>query len=195
MGLEPGQLLTVNANSVVDDFLIESVAIVERYNDLPSATVQASTTAHRNGSALVQTQRRISHERNPIDRVTDDIRFVLAETIEGVTNPGLRTGVKLAFRTFAKHHGYIKQCRLHFRSVDAGTLTSSLIEIDVFKNGTSIFPAAKKMQFPAGATSEQVQLWFASNPLEVLQGDRFHIQVLSADSAATDGWLLIQVQG
>ena len=51
------------------------------------------------------------------------------------------------------------------------------------------------MVFPAGATVEQVQFSFASNPLEVNQGDRFHYQVVSADSAATDGWLHLQVQG
>lgn len=195
MGLEPGQLLTVSANAVADDFLVESVAIQEWYNDLPRATVQASNASQRNGSALVQNQRRIARERNPVDRVTDDIRFVLAETIEGITNPGLTTGVKRAFRTYAKHSGYIKQCRLHFRSVVLGTLTTSRIQIDVFKNGVSIFPAGQYMVFPAGATVEQVQFWFVSNPLEVNQGDKFHYQVVSADSAATDGWLHLQVQG
>jgi len=195
MGLEPGQLLTINANSVSDDFLIESVAISERYNDLPTATVQASTTGARNGSAMVQTHRRIARERNPVDRVTDDIRFVIAETIEGVTNPGLTVGVKPAMRTFAKHQGYIRQCRLYFKSVDDGTLTTGLIEIDVKQNGVSIFPTGEYMTFPAGATSEQVQFNFSANPLRVDHGDVFTIEVISADSAATDGWLLVQVQG
>ncbi len=195
MGLEPGQLLTVNANAVVDDFLIEQVAISEWYADSCRATVQASNASQRNGSALVQNQRRIARERNPVDRVTDDIRFVLAETIEGVTNPGLTVGVKQAFRTYAKHAGYAKQCRLHFKSVDDGTPTTSIIEIDVLQNGVSIFPAGEYMVFPAGATSEQVQFWFSANPLRVDQGDIFTVEVISADSAATDGWLHLQVQG
>ena len=195
MGLEPGQLLTINANGVSDDFLIESVTISEFYNSMPTATVTASTAGHRNGSAAVQNQRRIMRERNPVDRVVEEIRFVLAETIEGVDNDGLTVGEKQAFRTYSKRFGYLKQVRLHFKSVDDGTLTTNLIEIDVYQNGVSIFPAAKKMRFPAGATTEQVQFWFASNPLLVEQGDIFTIEVLSADSAATDGWLCLQVQG
>ncbi len=194
MGLEPGQLLTVNANSVADDFLIESVNIIERYNDLPTATVQASTASQRNGSSLVQNQRRIARERNPVDRITDDIRFVLAETIEGITNPGLTTGVKQAMRTFAKHVGYIRQCRLHFNSVEQGTPTTSDIEIDVLQNGVSIF-ASGYMVFPAGATTEQVQFNFATNPMPVSHGDVFTFEVISADSSAMNGWLHLQVMG
>lgn len=195
MGLEPGQLLSIDANGVTDDFLVESVSIVERYNSLPTATVTASTTSHRNGSALQQAHRRLSADRNVVDRVTDDIRFVLAETIEGVTNPGLTTGVKQAFRTYPKRKGLMKQCRLHFGSVVAGTPTTDFIEIDVLQNGVSIFGIGGKMTFPAGATTEQVQLSFANSPMEVLQGDIFTVEVLQADSAATDGWLHLQVQG
>lgn len=195
MGLEPGQLLTINADGVNDDFLIESIAINEWYFDLCRATVQASTTGARNGSAMVQTHRRIARERNPVDRVTEGLRFVLAETIEGIANPGLTTGVKPAMRTYPKHHGYIKQCRLYFNSVESGTLTTGLIEIDVLQNGVSIFPTGEYMTFPAGATSEQVQFNFSANPLRVDQGDVFTVEIITADSRATDGWLEVQVQG
>jgi hypothetical protein len=144
---------------------------------------------------MAQTHRRIARERNPVDRVTEGLRFVLAETIEGITNPGLTVGVKPAMRTYPKHHGYIKQCRLYFKSVDDGTLTTGLIEIDVLQNGVSIFPTGEYMTFPAGATSEQVQFNFSANPLRVDQGDVFTVEVITADSRATDGWLEIQVQG
>jgi hypothetical protein len=195
MGLEPGQLITIDANGVLDDFLIESVSLSERYNSLMTATVTAATLSHRNGSALQQAQRRMTADRNPVDRVTDDVKFVLAETIEGITNPGLTVGVKQAFRTYAKHRGVIKQCRLHFGSVVNGTPTTDYISIDVLKNGVSIFGIGGKMGFPSGATTEQVQLSFADSPMEVFQGDIFTVEVLQADELATDGWLHLQIQG
>ena len=194
MGCEPGQILSVSANGVTGDFLIESVSISERYNDLPTAIIVASSASQRNGSVYAQQQRLLSRSRSPVDRTTSDVAFVVAETIEGYTNPGLSVGLKSATRTYAKEFGYLKQCRLMFNSAATGTLTTNLIEIDILQNGTSVF-GSRKMLFPAGSTREQVQLIFASNPKRVDRGDIFTINVIAADASAKDGWLHLQIQG
>jgi hypothetical protein len=196
-GLEPGQLLTVAANNVAGDYLIEQIDISEIYNSYPRWRVRASNAPQRNGAGsdffrklLVRAQ------RQAVDRVDSHIAFVLAETVEGAENPGLTTGVKNAVR-IARKSGYAKIARLFFQSVNASpsVLTTETIEIDMLQNGVSIFGGSYKMLFPAGATTVQTNFLFSQQPLRVTEGDVFTVQVIRADSLATDGFFELQVQG
>jgi hypothetical protein len=194
-GLEPGQLLAVDANDVSGDFLIEQINIQEIGNTFPRWTVQASDASLRTGSSAAMWNRALRLQRQPIDRVDSGVVFYLAETIEGIDNPGLTAGVKRPPRVCRKD-GYLKAVRLYFNSSSSpATLTTSDIEIDVLYNGVSIFPSGTYMVYPAGATTVAYQFWFASNPFQVSAGGIFTVEIISADSAATDGFLEVQVQG
>lgn len=191
-GLAPGQALTVNANGVSGTFVIDSVSFTEYSHNRLRWTVRASNTSQRRGSGARFFSKLMSSSRQPVDRVDSNIAFVLAETVEGFTNPGLTIGAKEAVRV-ARKNGWLKMCRLFFKSVET-TPTSATVEVDILQNGVSIF-GSTKMVFPAAATAVQSKFYFRENPLRVSAGDVFTIEVLAADAAAKDGWIELQVQG
>ncbi len=119
---------------------------------------------------------------NIIERFT----FNLAVTAQGITNPGLTTGVKPAIKT-AQKKGNAGWVTLIFNSLSQlGAVTSMDITIDLFKNGTSIY-GTKVLTLPAGYPGEVKFSVFASDPFPILVGDVFTMEVLSADPAAKDG--------
>jgi hypothetical protein len=201
-GAEPGQLLTIDTlrPPVNDSFLIEQVDSEEigrrEGTGFFRHTIRASNTQlQRQGSGVAFFQRLLDQAQQPRDRTTYTIGFTLAETIEGITNPGLTAGLKQATRTAPKD-GIASQCTIYFNSVNASplVLTTTDVSIDLLKNGTSIF-GTTKLVWPAGATTLQVRFVFASNPLQIRMNDIFSINVLSADPAAKDGALLLTVLG
>jgi len=201
-GWEPGQLLTMNMLKppCATTLLIESVDSEE--------TVELGVPVFRhavqaNNSQLARVDRAdnffakmVQRDKQAIDRVTYRISFTLAETIEGLTNPGLSTGVKPGIRV-ADKDGVVRDAALYFKSVDDGTLTTARIVIDVYKNGVSIFPSGtgNKMIFPIGALDVQQNIFLASNPLVVAKGDVFTMEVLEADPLAMDGVIELVVLG
>lgn len=202
-GLEPGQVLTVNATRplVSGTFLIESVAWTEIDKLFFRYTVRASDEQlQRTGSPVLFYQRMIEAARQPKDRIIERITFILAGTIEGLTNPGLTTGEKPAIRV-AQKSGFCKSVTLRFKSVDDGTPTTSDIEVDIYQNGVSIFgtagsPAAPDpLVFPAGQTGTVTRFSFRADPLVVAAGDVFTCEVLAADAVATDGTMELVIVG
>jgi hypothetical protein len=195
-GWEPGQLVTINTTRPPCDetLLIESVDSQEASNNqFFTHTIRASN------SQLPRTDRAdnffakmIERDKRPLDRITSRITFVLAETIEGIENPGLSVGEKQCVRV-AEKAGVIRDCVLYFKS-SATTPTTDPISIDVFCNGTSIF-GDTKANYPAGATTPQRAFMFSEDPLRVSKGDIFTIEVLDADSAAKDGVLELVLLG
>jgi hypothetical protein len=113
------------------------------------------------------------------------LTFVLAGTVEGITNPGLTAGAKQAVRV-ASVGGKIRDVRLYFKSAPGST-----IEIDVLKNGSSIF-GSPKLQLSGGQNGPVVRdgNWAAAS-IEVTVGDIFTISVVTGNSAAKDGSLVI----
>ncbi len=201
-GWEPGQVLSMNMQKppFVGNLLIESVdseETVERGQPVFRHTIRATnSTLARANRADNFFARLILRDKQPLDRITYHIGFTLAETVEGLDNPGLTVGAKQAIR-IADKGGVLRDCTLHFKSVVDGTLTTAPVVIDVFKNGESIFPTgnANKMVFQVGATSRAQRFKFAVTPMPVVKGDVFTLEVLEADSAAKDGTLELVVLG
>lgn len=135
----------------------------------------------------------IRRSREKINTVAQEIGFVVAGTVEGLTNPGLSTGLKPAIKT-AQKDGVANRVTLVFESLVAGASTSSDIVIDILKNGISIFEDGKKLTLPAGQSSIETYA-FISDPLQVSAGDQFQFEVISADTAAKDGDLTLYVLG
>ena len=196
-GWMPGKVVTVNTTQplVSASLLIESVDSQEgEDNKFFRHTIRASNQQlQRTDRADNFVAKLIERGKQPIDRVTYKIGFTLAETIEGLTNPGLSVGVKPCIRV-ADKAGVIRDCTLAFKSVDDGTPTTADISIDVLKNGVSIF-GTQKMDYPAGASGVQTQFIFLTFPMPVAQGDVFTVEVISADPLAMDGVIELVVLG
>lgn len=201
-GCEPGQLLTMNMVKppCATTLLIESVDSEETVelgvpvfrHSIKASNVQLAR-ANRADNFF---SKLIERTKQAMDRTTYMIGFTLAETIEGLTNPGLSIGVKPGIRT-ADKDGVARDVRLYFKSVDDGVLTTDRIVIDIYKNGASIFPTpdASKLVFPIGASEPQTAFFFVSNPLVVHKGDVFTIEILEADPLAMDGMIELVVLG
>ncbi len=192
-GLEPGMGLVVNTSRplVNDTLLITQVTSEEQGKSFFRHRVKAVNSANQavsNEAAFLQ--KVVAGMAQPKDRVRQNIVFHVAETIEGFDNPGLTTGAKQAVRS-SPCSGYISRCTLYFKSAET-TPTTADISIDVLMDGVSIF-GATKMEWPAGATTLEVQTEFSADPLEVQAGDLFTIEVLTADPLAMDGILEVEL--
>lgn len=188
-GYKPGQLISVVRAElgINDNFLITGVASREIQQEFFEHTVTMT-----NGSAQFAADPNkfmadlIKNTRMTTYNIMERITFNLAVTIEGITNPGLTTGVKPAIKT-AQKNGTAGWITLIFNSLSQlGQVTTSDIVIDVFQNAVSIF-GTKKLTLPAGFSGEEKFSVFTSDPLYVSVGDVFTFQVTSADAHAMDG--------
>lgn len=197
-GIEPGQILTVNASPMVTDFMVESVNFQQQAADLFFFTIKGSdaNVQQRNmGTALYQ--RLLTQALQPKDRIQTPVGFALFVSVAGQTNPGSYTGTILgAIRTLPVT-GIGVKCTLDFQSVKTGPPTTVDVIIDVLLNGVSIFPSgdAAKMVFPAGATEPQEVFIFKNDPEEGTAGDTVTLNCIQADPNAYDGVLEWTVQG
>lgn len=195
-GLEPGMGIPINVPrlAIDDTLMITQVSSEEQGKSFFRHRVRAVNSANQavsNEMAFLQAL--IARSAQPKDRVRQNMRITLAETIEGIDNPGLTTGLKNAVIA-APDDGYLSQVTLFFQSSVGSpiTLTSSDVVIDVLQDGVSVF-GSTKMVWPAGATALQTQFQFSAQPLPVVKGDLFTVQVLSADTNAKDGILNIEM--
>lgn len=195
-GWEAGQLVTANISGYAGDYLIESVDSEEQGKAFFRHRCKATNAPQRSASGIRAFGSLLAAARQPVDRITYKIGFTLAETIDGLTNPGLMTGLHPSNQRGAEKDGTLRDVTVYFRSSDASplTLTEADCTFDIYKNGTSIF-GANKLTWPAGATSVQVRFLFVSNPMTVQRGDEFTLEVLTADAAAMDGKVELTVLG
>lgn len=192
---EPGQYVTVN----VTRFGVNQLLLIERVDtkwiaglsgDVLEHTVQA-TSAEPYGRSQAYFEKVVEMARIGPQFGDLSAGFVLAETIEGLDNPGLSVGVKQPVRTASKA-GKCSRVTLYFRSVET-VLTTAPIEIDIYQNGTSIFAPAGHIIFPAGSRSVAVVTTFRSSPLVIAQDDKITFEIITADSKAKDGFLNLYV--
>lgn len=199
IGLEPGQLLTINTTTppMVENLLIEQVDSQAVGGMVGSEiffrhVVKASNSTFRRAAGIQWMQNLVNRTNNPpIDRITYSIVFTYAETIEGITNPGLTTGVKAAIVQAPKTgvgRGIIM-------TVNTPATTTPCV-FDVLQNGVSIFAPGHLPTLDVGATNLGGGVWqFATNPLLVTQGDNFTTEVIAADPTAMDIALQFTVYG
>lgn len=129
IGIEPGQLLTVNTTwpvlnttILVDSMSSELIGAGNAYDDL-SGNYQEFRHSIRGSNAQLERrtsgtqlfQQLLQSANQPRDRVQYEIGWTLAETIPGLTNPGLQAGIETVQRT-AKSDGVALVCRLQFKN-------------------------------------------------------------------------------
>lgn len=197
-GFEAGQRVTVNVThpeTINDTFLLESVSSAEEGQvqfrhmlKLSSLEIQRTASSDKLVGEL------IARSRVGQSRIVQKVRFDLALTIEGDTNPGLSVGEKNPI-VEAYQDGVAGWVALFFKSISDGTPTTEDIEIDIFQNGVSMFDPASRPILPAGAVSPTQHWVFLTDPLAVEKGDLFTIEIISADSAAKDGYADLVILG
>lgn len=196
-GYQPGQIVSINRTKLVinDDFLVNAVSARlsgnKQWHYQVTATNKESQLQGDPGqfaASLVSGMRLTT--LNIIERIT----FNLAVTVEGLTNPGLTTGVKPAIKT-AQKDGTAGWVTLIFNSLSQlGGVTTTDIVIDMLQNGTSVY-GANILTLPAGFSGEVRLSLFASDPLLVKKGDVFTMNVISADPLAMDGLMELVTVG
>ncbi len=198
-GLEPGQLLTINTSipPFSEDLLIEQVDSTAEGGLVNGEVffrhvVQASNSTFRRGAGI-QWMNNLSNAayNPPLDRTTYTVNFTLAETIEGITNPGLSTGVKPA-QVKAPKLGVARDVTVVFTTPPATTACT----FDVTLNGVSIFsPGHIPAVDPTNTEMTAGSYTFASTPVNISEGDIFQLEVVTADPTAMDGILSLTVYG
>lgn len=195
-GFLPGQRYhaTMTLPPVDSDFVATSVSGQLIGNQFMQWSVTGqSTNPQRQNDPSRYLGNIIARTRTPQDRVIERISFVVAGTIEGLTNPGLTTGTKTAIQ-IAQRPGTAGWASIRWSSVDDGTLTTTDIEIDILQNGVTIF-GATKLVFPAGSLGTAYQYEFSVDSLQINAGDQFRFNIISADPLATDGTLELVTLG
>ncbi len=194
-GLQLGQLLTVNTSNpnINAQFIITQIQWKEVGKEWIEYTITGSNPAYqRLGQPARYLGDLISRSRTAINSVVEHISFVVAGTVEGLTNPGLTTGTKPALAVASKY-GIAGFVTLGFNSINTGTPTTLDIVIDIFQNGISVF-GTQKLVLSAGSSNAQ-QYTFVSVPLKIQPGDVFTYEVLEADPTAKDGFMDLVVLG
>lgn len=198
-GFEAGQALSVNLTkpAVSGTLLVQSVDSQEQFYRGSIGflhTVRAIKAQWQMaGSPNAYFGKLIDRTKQPVDRIAQILRFNVAGTIKGLSNPGLVTGLAEGGVT-SQRAGVLGEVRVTFRSIEDGTPITSDVEIDMYQNGGSIFGTQKLLLEP-GSGASAVQWQFVSDPQPVSKGDRFTFEVLQADSAAKDGILEINIIG
>lgn len=190
-GLEPGQTQAFSTTRPLcsETLLIQQVDSEEQGKKFFRHQIRASNVELQR-NPIARWQKLLTSKRQPKDRVMEVIRFTLAETYEGADNPGLAVGAKQAVATATKS-GVLSQVSLYFKS----GATTDLVEIDLYQNGVTVF-SGDKMLWPVGGSGTPVLNYiFTADPLLVVKGDVFTLEVLQADSAAKDGVLELSICG
>ena len=188
-GYQPGQRFNLNRTdpTVSDNFLVTSVSSREINQDYFEHMVTATNKAAQLASDPAKFAADIiKNLRMTTYDIIERITFNLAVTVEGITNPGLTTGVKPAIKT-AQKNGTAGWITLIFNSLSQlGAVTATDIVIDVLQNGSSIF-GTTKLTLPAGFSGEVKFSLFVTDPLNIVVGDVFTCNVINADPSAMDG--------
>lgn len=190
-GYAVGQTVNVNRTieQVNDDFMITSLSSREIGVSYFEHTLGASNLAAQLAGNPAQFYGNIIRNvRMRNLNVIEHIIFNLAVSTPPLTNPGLTTGITPAIKSSQKN-GTLGWVTLIWGSVNAGTLTTQDIVIDILKNDVSIFGTKPKVVFPAGYPGEVKIVVFKTDPFTDAIGDVFTVNVIDADPLAMDGVL------
>lgn len=115
------------------------------------------------------------------NNATETAATTLGETINGVTNPGLSTGLSPNFYIF-QYAGVLSYWSISFPTTPP---VGADVVVDVLVNGVSILPAASALKIvcSAGNTTETQGYLFLSNNLAVKVGDVVTWNVLQVGSS------------
>jgi len=181
--LTPGMTITVQKTipSVpTQDFTVQEVNSQEEGLRVFRHTV----TCRSNGGTLDTQSGMLTLSQGALaatnNNATETGGVKLAQSISGVTNPGLATGDSGEFYIFL-YDGVLSYWSISFPNDPP---TGADIVVDALVNGVSILPSASalKIVLPAGQTTEEQGYLFVSNNKAVKKGDVLTFNVLQVGS-------------
>lgn len=115
------------------------------------------------------------------DRQIEICTFLLAEDVNGLTNPGLVTGTNVTNKYIVKQSGILLDIFVFAEAADA--VQDIIFQVNL--NGTSVTTTAKRPRWKLGDTATRSHRDFTSNPFYVTKGDLFSIDVIQTGGGAT----------
>jgi hypothetical protein len=195
---EPGQVLTINTSvpPIAEDLLIEQVdsesaGPLSDGSLLMRNVVQANNSRFRRGAGLAYQQNLHQAATVPAIPLTSwGVFFYQAETIDGITNPGLVSGLK-ALTPTAPRKGVASFCQWVCAVAPAND-----VNVDILADGVSIFASGRIPIIRAGQIfMENTDYAFAADPLKIPPGTNFQQNVLTDDADFRDGYLQVMFAG
>ena len=184
-GFKPGQSVDINIAelNLVGRFIVlrvsSRVVVQEYFNHTVQCALgpwQAVSNAASFFQSLVQGGQIAT---SPVTLPVATVAFVVAGTVEGATNPGVTPGNKQAIVTAAE--AFVAG----FWRLTWKTPPTTGVVFDMFQNGVSIFTAPQSV----GTDVTTKKATFRVSPLNILEGDKFTIVIVTGDLTAKDGYL------
>lgn len=195
---QPGQVLTINTTipPLSTDLLIEQIDS-ESSGPLTDGTLlmrhvlQASNSRFRRGAGLAYQQRLNQAATVPGIPLTGwGYAMMQAETITGLTNPGLVAGLDPK-EYIAVRKGIGQWCAWNCQTAPAND-----VQLDLLANGVSIFATGRKPVIRAGNTFMiNTDYAFVADPLKVPAGATLQQDIITTDTSFRDGVFTIMFAG
>lgn len=176
------QIVTLAKFAITDEQgLIESISSQELDKTILRHVVKVSNAIQQQ-DALTAFQRLIARLKKVDKQIRRVITWGLAETIQGLTNPGLAVGNGLGSQVVLQEDFVCESFELRFRTPPTG----SDAHIRVRANGTTIFNGTGYVVYTAGSTDTETFFSFVTPPLALAKGTVLDIDVLQK-GATTPG--------
>jgi|GEM_PF-6555119 len=192
-GLRPGQKqsIALTRPAASGDFIIESISLAEVSASLRAATPFLRTTVTAVSSRALRAQRQRVRMRRP--KADDNLTFVLAKTIPGITNPGLAVGDDVTdAHQVVMAAGLLAYAVVVFADPPVGA--DVILDVKRLAVGestwVSIFPLGGKLVVRDGSTSSAI----TTINLKAARGDRLRVDVeqVGSENPGKDGTLRIR---
>lgn len=184
-GCQPGMIVPVNDFGLSGNWLIESINADEIGQTIMRYKVRCTDTTYLSPSAVAD-RLRLKQLLNmePVKPIVE-MSFMLAETIEGITNPGALTGQGTHARRIVPANCILRDIRLSW--TDEPSVSD--VEIAVYRNGVAI--VSGNLTYGTGDSGVKPWFDFAADPYPMYVGDVITLEIISGDATAMDGNLVL----
>lgn len=179
-GLWPGQEITVDRPDlgIVEQVMnIDSVSLVEEQRTQLRTDVKV-TNKLQQSDALNAFHRIMKLLKKPNNQNKSTITFHAAQTLPGITNPGLETGSDMAPVFIARRDITVIDVVIYAKTAPTGAAA----KFDIRDDGVSIFPGGYSFSYPDGGTVTSRHSQFNGNPLVIKKDSRVTLDVLQTGS-------------
>lgn len=191
-GLQPGMELTANlptrglGSTLMN---VERISYAEEGKRQLRCQVTISNQIQQR-DALSAFQRLVRRLRKAPARMTQNVTFTLAETIQGIINPGLVTGTNITSAYPLRKKFTVNEAAVYFKTPPTGTS----VKLNIKADGVSILPTGTYIEYPVGQTSPIVWTTFKDAPVTLDKGAVITVDVVQTGSGqpGKDGTLVLQ---
>lgn len=190
-GLQPGMEISCQIPSLgLSDLTTMGVERISYSEDDKRRLIHQVTISNQiqQRDALAAFQRLIRRMKKATSRATQQLTFTLAETIPGLTNPGLLSGVSTTAHIVRKTFTLI-EASVYFKTLPTG----QDIRLDVRVDGVSILKTGEAIVYPTTGGGVVTHNKFKDAPVTITKGSVITVHVLQSGSGqpGKDGTLML----